>query len=657
MRLHSLTLNNVGVYRGAQTVTFSTLTTKPITLIGGKNGTGKTSLLDSISLILYGNRARRILNGMSYGQYLHGLVHHGEREASVTLEFDQAEDGQTVRYVVERAWRRSSRGRSNDQLMVTTNGETRSDLVAAWPEFVEGIMPMAVADLAIFDGEKIEALADPASSTKVLRTSMFGLLGLDLVDRLRSDLQHYRRRAAKAHDGEASSGLRLRLGEAELALADAGEQREAAEQILDAAQSLRSDLQSQLQRATDRLARAGGGLHAEREALNRQLVESGVAGDTVERELLELATSDLPLTLIPNLLKVVTAARDQHDAAVLAGELHSRMKSRDEYLARRLEDQLGLDKPTAAAVRRLFRADLNRTESPPPPAFTPTHDATEASRSLLHNRGRELQVEARRLVNALAEHHAESERLERILAAAPTNDTVAAVVQDVAIVEAELRVAERAVEDALLKLGDAGRRVEQEQRAIDGLAHEVLNAGAADANAARIARGITAADEVLTEFADHMIRKHLGRITDAINSSLRDLLRKDGLVYGVSIDPSDLSVTLLDECDQPFDAKRLSAGERQIMATAVLWGLSQCTGMALPTVIDTPVGRLDRSHRTNLVDRYFPEASRQVVLLSTDEEIVGEHLRRLLPHIGARYRLDFDETEGFTSVTEGYFDD
>lgn len=657
MRLHSLTLKNFGVYRGVQTVTFSTLATKPITLIGGKNGTGKTSLLDSIPLLLYGNRARRILNGMAYGEYLHGLVHHGERTASVALEFDRAENGQMVNYVVERSWRRTSRGRSNDQLLVTTNGEARPDLVAAWPKFVEGIMPMAVADLAIFDGEKVEALADPASSTEVLRTSMFGLLGLDLVDRLRVDLQHYRRRTAKAHDAQASSDLRLGLSDAELALADAGEHRDAAAQALDAAQNRRSDLHQQLQAATDRLARAGGGLHAERDALNRRLVESGVAGDTVERELLELAGGDLPLTLTPALLKAVTAARDQHDAAVLADELRSRMRTRDEHLVERLEAQLGLDEAEAAAVRCLFQADLDRTGSPAPPAFAPTHDAAEASRSLLRSRGNELQAEARRLVGALAEHHADSERLERVLAAAPSSDSMAAVVQDVATIEAELRVADQAVDSALLEFDDAARRADQKQRAVDNLAHEILDAGAADANAARIAREITAADEVLTEFADHMIRKHLGRITSAINSSLRDLLRKNGLVCGVSIDPSDLSVTLLDECDQPFDARRLSAGERQIVATAVLWGLSQCTGMALPTIIDTPVGRLDRSHRANLVDQYFPEASGQVVLLSTDEEIVGEHLQRLLPHIGARYRLDFDEAEGFTSVTEGYFDE
>lgn len=657
MRLHSLTLNNIGVYRGEQTVWFSTLLSKPVTLIGGKNGTGKTSLLDSIPLVLYGNRARRILDGLAYGEYLHNLVHHGERSASITLEFDKTEDGRTVRYVVKRAWRRTSRGRSNDQLTVTTNGESRSDLVAAWPEFVEGIMPMAVADLTIFDGERVEALADPASSTEILRASLLGLLGLDLVDRLRSDLQHYRRRAAKAHDAEASSDLQLQLGEAERLLVEAHEERDAAAQVLDAAQSLRSDLEEDLQQATDSLARAGGELHAERDALHRQLAESNMAGDTTERELLQLAAGDLPLTLIPNLLKTVVAARDQHDAAVLGGQLRSQMESRDGRLVGQLEAQLRLDKSAVAMVRNLFKLDLHRIEPAVPPAFIPTDDAAEASRSILRHRGRELQADARRLTQALSEHHAESERLECILAAAPVGDTIASVVQDVANAEAELRVAERSVERALLGINDANRRVEQAQRSVDNVAHGVLDAGAADANAARIAREISAADAVLTEFADHIVRKHLGRITDAINAALRELLRKSGLVDGVLIDPSDLSVTLLDEDDWPLDAQRLSAGERQIVATAVLWGLSQCTGMTLPTVIDSPVGRLDRSHRTNLIDRYFPQAARQVVLLSTDEEIVGEHLQQLLPWVGAQYRLDFDEAEGFTSVVEGYFDD
>ena len=657
MQLHSLTLNNVGVYGGAQTVRFSNSKTKPITLIGGKNGTGKTSLLDSIPLLLYGNRARQILNGVAYPEYLHGLVHHGERSASVVLEFDRTEDGQPVRYVVERSWKRTSRGRSTDQLSVTTDQIPRTDLVAAWPEFVEGIMPMAVADLTIFDAEKIESLADPTSSAAVLRTSLFGLLGLDLVDRLRSDLQNYRRRAAKAHDSSTSSDLGRLLAEAEIELADAIDRREVLAQALDVAESAKADLLTSLQQATDQLALAGGGLHAERETLNHRLTEASVAGDTVEHELFQLAASELPLTLCPDLLKAVSSAGDQKDAAALAIEVRATLEERNVRLADRVAIELGLSDEKAAAVRELLKTDLETIELPPAPAFSPTHDAAESARALLHHRASDLRADARRLTGLLSEHHAEGERLERMLAAAPDADGIAATVQRVATVEAELRVAEKATERALTELGGADRQVEQAQRSVDAIAHQVLNAGAADANVARIAREISDADSVLTEFADHMIRKHLGRITNEINSALQQLLRKSSLIAGVSIDPSDLSVTLLDAVGNPFDAKRLSAGERQIMATAVLWGLSRCTGMTLPTIIDTPVGRLDRSHRTNLVERYFPHASRQVVLLSTDEEIVGTHLDLLMPKVGAQYRLNFDEAEARTSIDEGYFDE
>jgi DNA sulfur modification protein DndD len=618
MQLHSLTLNNVGVYRGSQTVHFSTLRTKPITLIGGKNGTGKTSLLDSIPLLLYGNRARRILNGASYPEYMNGLVHHGELSASIRLEFDRNENGQPVRYAVERTWRRTSRERSTDQLEVTTNGEVRSDLVAAWPEFVEGIMPMAVADLTIFDGEKIESLADPASSAAVLRTSLFGLLGLDLIDRLRADLHNFRRRAARAHDADASTELGARLRRAEELLAEAREHREAAAQTLDAAQSARDRLDETFRNATDKLARAGGNLHAERENLRRQLAESTITASAVEREALQLAAGDLPLTLVPHLLKQVASAGDQRDRSVIAAELSAEMERRDARLAESISNALSLDMNRAEELRALLRADLEGIEQPAPPVFVPTQDAADAARALLHSRAESLRGDARRLVAQLRDHHVEVERLERTLAAVPDADSIAAIVHEVANAEAELRVGQKVYERALIEFSEVEHRLVLAQRGVDNLAHEILNAGAADANVARIAREVNAASTVLTEFADHMIRKHLDRITNEINLAIGQLLHKSVLVAGVRIDPTNLSVTLVDGKGRVINANRLSAGERQIMATAVLWGLSRCTGMTLPTVIDTPVGRLDRSHRTNLVERYFPNASRQVVLLSTD---------------------------------------
>jgi DNA sulfur modification protein DndD len=88
---------------------------------------------------------------------------------------------------------------------------------------------------------------------------------------------------------------------------------------------------------------------------------------------------------------------------------------------------------------------------------------------------------------------------------------------------------------------------------------------------------------------------------------------------------------------------------------SLLWGLARASGRPLPAVIDTPLGRLDASHRYKLIERYFPYASHQVLLLSTDEEIDEHYFEKLKPWVGHAYHLEFDDTEGSTEVKPGYF--
>ena len=133
------------------------------------------------------------------------------------------------------------------------------------------------------------------------------------------------------------------------------------------------------------------------------------------------------------------------------------------------------------------------------------------------------------------------------------------------------------------------------------------------------------------------------------------MLRKSALVTRLSIDPSTLSLTLYGRDGNVLGAERLSAGERQLLAIALLWGLAKASGRPLPTAIDTPLGRLDSGHRMHLVERYLPFASHQVLLLSTDEEIAGEYLEKLNPWIGRTYQLSYDDEAGETHIRPGYF--
>ncbi|MFL5337285.1 MAG: DNA sulfur modification protein DndD, partial [Geminicoccaceae bacterium] len=152
-----------------------------------------------------------------------------------------------------------------------------------------------------------------------------------------------------------------------------------------------------------------------------------------------------------------------------------------------------------------------------------------------------------------------------------------------------------------------------------------------------------------------VVERHVRRIEALVLESYRRLLRKRRLVSGLTIDPGSFALTLYGHDGSPLSPERLSAGERQLLATALLWGLARALGRALPTAIDTPLGRLDGDHRALLVERYFPHTSHQVLLLSTDEEIVGGRLERLRPHVGRCYHVAFDEAAGCSRIGPGYF--
>jgi DNA sulfur modification protein DndD len=160
--------------------------------------------------------------------------------------------------------------------------------------------------------------------------------------------------------------------------------------------------------------------------------------------------------------------------------------------------------------------------------------------------------------------------------------------------------------------------------------------------------------ECMRAFKSAVLSKHIARLEDAIFDSYRKLLRKEGLVSKVAIDPIKMELALFDVHNHPIPLERLSAGERQLLATSILWGLAKSSGRALPVVIDTPLGRLDATHREKLINHYFPDASHQVILLSTDEEINEKYYSQIKRHVGLEYQLAYDESTGGTSVKTGY---
>jgi DNA sulfur modification protein DndD len=171
----------------------------------------------------------------------------------------------------------------------------------------------------------------------------------------------------------------------------------------------------------------------------------------------------------------------------------------------------------------------------------------------------------------------------------------------------------------------------------------------------RMARIAARTRVVMQEFLTRATERKIERLSDLITDSFRFLLRKQSLVERIHIDPATFAITLFNRASHALPKERLSEGEKQIFAISVLWGLARASAHPLPAIIDTPMARLDAAHRRHLVERYFPNASHQVLILSTDTEVDRHYYQALQPHIARAYHLRYDEETRATHGEEGYF--
>lgn len=135
----------------------------------------------------------------------------------------------------------------------------------------------------------------------------------------------------------------------------------------------------------------------------------------------------------------------------------------------------------------------------------------------------------------------------------------------------------------------------------------------------------------------------------------RMLSSKSGLIKDILIDDKSYAIKMIDRNGHEIKKSSLSAGEKEVFALSLLWGLAQTSQLQLPILIDTPLSRLDSTHRDNIIKHYFPNAGQQVIILSTDTEIDKDYYRNLQPYLSGAASLEFEPRQELTTVKQGYF--
>ena len=654
MILDQLTVHDFGVYGGRQQVILTPERDRPVILFGGLNGGGKTTLLDAFQLCLYGSAARLSnRNGHAYDEYLRRSIHKSAARSAASLElgFRHRTNGAEQSFTLMRSWTATKSG-VREQFEVARDGQFDRLATEHWATQVEDFIPARIAHLFLFDGEKVEGYADLESAPALVATAIQNLLGLDIVERLALDLTSIERRHRTASKTPAEQ-IQLEDLQTEIRSVDAArvflaQARAAAGNALDRARREYADVE-------ERYRREGGTLYEQRASKEAELAARLRQLDLSRRALQEVAGGIAPLLLVSDLLSVVARRDEQEESARRARETL-------EVLSR--EHQAVLAHPIVAALpqaeRDALAGDLGqrrqeRESATNEPVMLGLDSAARVE--LLAVRGN-MDVTRSELSRLLEEERAAVRLLEELkaeVAAIPSHDAIAGLEAQRAATQAAMQAAElefKQKSDELSKIdGELASLRQREER----LAEAEAKARFAQEDVVRMLRHSERVRSTLGRFRDAVVVRHVERIQALVLDSFRQLARKTNLVGDLKIDPVTFGLELRGGDQRPLSAERLSAGERQLLAIAILWGLARAADRPLPTVIDTPLGRLDSEHRDHLVRRYFPRASHQVVLLSTDEEITGRHHAALKPAIGREYRLRFDETEARTIIEPGYF--
>lgn len=674
-RFRRILLRNWKAFERAE-LDFSAPPNRPVALIGGNNGNGKTSILEALAMGLYGirghiDRSRPSRAGgdgtapkrSDYRQTIERAMHRqaferGERDMSVVIEVD-CEDGP---FEIERHWYFGDDGTfvEDDEELVLRLGADRhilsppADVLGAEYAFYEierRIAPASMLPFLLFDGEQIRSLGQRELGEQV-RFGLESALGVGAIKGLLDDLSDYARDRSKDVQADGlDASLSAQIATLTDELSNTRTELERLESSLEPLRGRRDEI-------VRFIGSIGDGTYQDRHADLELRKKLEAELHAARHELLVSGVRLLPFLLIPaKLLHGVETVLD------LAARSTSLSRGQGERMLRELVTALAQTEPPLPSdeledfTRRAKEAWKNSVGVTSDSVDTTAHDYLAG-----HDARRVHELVTASRASARGEIDAMLRRILELTESLARMDE-----QDLKRIRAEESrsglVAElEQISQAIVELEGQRRRLDQVagklEAQIEPLEHELNRRKGPRRGAGHGAIGADAGRAVVQALRESIaaaMPAHYEGLARALTDSYRGMAHK-GIVQTVAI-AQDGNVALLDALGRDLRDTNASAGENQIFAMALIASITGLGGEPLPLVIDTPLGRLDTGHRDRVLD-YFTSRSSQTILLSQPEEVSGRYYDRIAARIGSEHHLLYRSEGGAlgeTVVERGYF--
>jgi len=669
--LKKLIIHNMFAYQGKIELDLEPKKDKNIILIGARNGRGKTSLLRIIRILIHGLKDNveftlqdeklrpndYALGNKQWKGIFHNRFNVDTASVKGILEFEGKE------LLIERNFEKNNRSSFNENIVVTFDSKTELD-----PQyFLNNIIPKDFAQFFFFDGEKLESIMN--TNDLQIKESLEVLLNIKtyekLIEKIKESRTKYRKEVQFTKGEKEIERLKIQLeylkkdteineDNIEQVNKEINEIENSIENISDETIKLIVDKKVDIQPLQDK-----------REQIEKELVDlkSYISDKIKNTELFILMSENLSKSYLDKL--------------------------EDDTVNYQLDEQLKLFKRTLNSIvskvqNNIFDSDIKEI----PSEYNLNFDTTEFYQQRIKDESDKAWTDFKKSKQKSIDKQIIYYNEENKVFLKNVFESKIAIYDRIIKIKSlgkELRIIDERLENETEYASKNNSIIEKRQKEKVRLEEEKSSKIAKkteielfnneklrenkklESEISQLETKLTLSQPILNaqnlsnelidffeEFKYQLLNKKVKSLENEFNRYIVEFAHDEEWIKYLKID-KNFEIKIVDFLEREMPLNSLSAGQRQILATALIQALGSVSQVKSFICIDTPLARLDKENRKTIISNYYPNASKQVIILSSNTEIypLKEEYAEMKKFIAKEYTIVSNEYKSF--FENGYF--